>query len=582
MTHILLPENKADVPITDAPTEPQSPTEYPTISPAPTGFIGRPPTTVVGDILVTIDDPKTITRLGEMCLVSEHPSGEIWPSYLYTWRGFQTALNKMTSGIGPGEKNFFYVGDGVSAKSVEYGLVNIAAFLAHAVTQSIYYDACDENSWEMVDFRYPLSNSCGQQGLSYQDEVCERDEDKGMECEVDLDMEIHGVTYARWVGAPPPMYCGNRQVGYWDHRTGLEENEPPFKNKAGRSDVKGCCWWGRGGELIGAIFYLLSRKYGSSLIRPFFALREVLQVRGVCNYGKLNYWLGAKAAAEKRESLYPDIDFCKNPGAICSDRRAPELRWVTGMFHWVQTIQRSRGSPNYFPSLKAYVEGGDYADDSFIAIVNSMLGGTPDDISKRSDAFFNALRAFGLISVEGDYTNAPVLTFCGVDFYDAGTKCTPCETNMDCSGMELCHNNVTACDIVVDDDNSTLAGSGDSTNATATIAPGVEDELANATVANENDSVAISDNAVADTSTIVAESLNTTNTGAIEAPITPMSLPISSSTNFCGTTWGDALTMCAKRCESYMGTLHVSSNSQRDRRLKLLFFFVPYLIRSFR
>jgi hypothetical protein len=56
----------------------------------------------------------------------------------------------------------------------------------------------------------------------------------------------------------------------------------------------------------------------------------VLQVRGVCQYGKLNYHLGAKGAAERRQSMYPDIDFCKNPGAICSDRRAPELRWVTG------------------------------------------------------------------------------------------------------------------------------------------------------------------------------------------------------------------------------------------------------------
>ena len=310
-----------------------------------------------------------------------------------------------------------------------------------------------------------------------------------------------------------------------------------------------------------------------------------MQVRGVCNYGKLNHWLGAKAAAENRDSLYPDIDFCKNPGAICSDRRAPELRWVTGMFHWVQTIQRSRGSPNYFPSLKAYVEGGDYADDSFISIVNTMLGGTPDDISKRSDAFFNALRAFGLISVEGDNTDVPVLTFCGVDYYDAGTKCTPCETNMDCSGMELCHNNVTACDIVVGGDNITSAGSGNSTNTTASIAPSVDDELVNATFATENDSVAIAETAVTDTSTTVTntsddpttQSINTTNTDALEAPITPMTLPLSSSTNFCGTTWGDALTMCAKRCEACIVTLHVSSDSQRDRRLKLLFFLCAIL-----
>lgn len=258
MTHILCTFLVKE-PTTGAPTTTVVPTELtesPTITTAPTGLMGRPPSEAVGVIDEKLEDPKTKARFSDMVLLSEHPSGEMWPSYLYTWDGFQRALKKMTSGVGPGEKNFFYVGDGYSGKSLEYGLVNLAAFVAQCVTQSIYYDACDENSWDMVDFRYPLSNSCGQQGLSYQDEVCERDEDKGLECEVDPDMEIHGLTHARWVGAPPPMYCGNRQVGYWDHVTGLEENVPPFKNKAGRSDVKGCCWWGRGGELILAIFVL--------------------------------------------------------------------------------------------------------------------------------------------------------------------------------------------------------------------------------------------------------------------------------------------------------------------------------------
>lgn len=40
-----------------------------------------------------------------------------------------------------------------------------------------------------------------------------------------------------------------------------------------------CCWWGRG----------------------------VIQTTGVCNYGKLNYYLGKAAADEGRDSRYPDI-----------------------------------------------------------------------------------------------------------------------------------------------------------------------------------------------------------------------------------------------------------------------------------
>ena len=41
-----------------------------------------------------------------------------------------------------------------------------------------------------------------------------------------------------------------------------------------------CCWWGRGST----------------------------QVKGVCMYGKLNYYIGARAKEEGRKSMFPDID----------------------------------------------------------------------------------------------------------------------------------------------------------------------------------------------------------------------------------------------------------------------------------
>ena len=39
-----------------------------------------------------------------------------------------------------------------------YGLVNVAAFLAQAMKETIRYDACDENSWDRVGSRetYPI------------------------------------------------------------------------------------------------------------------------------------------------------------------------------------------------------------------------------------------------------------------------------------------------------------------------------------------------------------------------------------------------------------------------------------------
>lgn len=37
------------------------------------------------------------------------------------------------------------------------------------------------------------------------------------------------------------------------------------------------------------------------------------QTTGVCNFGKLNYFLGSRAAREGRPSMFPDVDFCRNP-----------------------------------------------------------------------------------------------------------------------------------------------------------------------------------------------------------------------------------------------------------------------------
>ena len=215
-----------------------------------------------------------------------------------------------------------------------------------------------------------------------------------------------------------------------------------------------------GDEVVSERILLLLRLFVLHLVLSSSSpilLYKALQVRGVCSYGKLNHWIGAKAAAEGRPSLYPDIDFCKNPGAICSDRRSPELRWVTGMFHWVHTVQRNRDF-DYFPTLKRFVDGGDYTDGSFIGMVNAMLGGNGPDISKRTKTFFNALRAFNLIAFEGGGNSTalevPDLAHCGVDFNDASEKCTPCTSNQDCSGLDLCYDNVEACfveEVIVDE-----------------------------------------------------------------------------------------------------------------------------------
>lgn len=92
-----------------------------------------------------------------------------------------------------------------------------------------------------------------------------------MQCELDLEMEITATTTATWYGAPGPLFCKPKSkqefTGYWDYsfecdfpwkdppeycpdypgqKGGRYVNDEPVKNRANRTDVEGCCWWGRG------------------------------------------------------------------------------------------------------------------------------------------------------------------------------------------------------------------------------------------------------------------------------------------------------------------------------------------------
>ncbi|KAL7551637.1 hypothetical protein ACHAWF_014829 [Thalassiosira exigua] len=86
----------------------------------------------------------------------------------------------------------------------------------------------------------------------------------------------------------------------------------------------------------------------------------------------LNYYLGKRAADEGRDSRYPDIDFCRDPGAVCSRDDHPELKWIAGMFYWVRSLQTYDEGWNYISNLKAFVRGG-MQDDSFIDAVSGIV-----------------------------------------------------------------------------------------------------------------------------------------------------------------------------------------------------------------
>jgi hypothetical protein len=183
-------------------------------------------------------------------------------------------------------------------------------------------------------------------------------------------MEIKATTNAKWWGAPGPLYCAPKTkqhfTGFWDHtylcddkwanppkfctdyegqKEGRYDNSSPVPNLSGRTDVEGCCWWGRG----------------------------VIQTTGVCNFGKLNYFLGKRAHDEGRQSRYPTIDFCKTPNAVCDSAEHQELKWIAGMFYWTESLQGYNvGGWDYITELKKYVDGG-MMGTSFIDSVSGIV-----------------------------------------------------------------------------------------------------------------------------------------------------------------------------------------------------------------
>lgn len=284
-----------------------------------------------------------------------------------------------------------------------FGIVNIAAFLAQAMTESIIHDACDEFNVEPLPnsiddgiglddgrdhLRFPMSNACGQNGRSYQDEQCKLPEDSIYDCANQLNreefasMELTAYTRSRWPGSPGPFYCGpnSEGTGFWDTAIGSENRTISLANAKGRTDVEGCCFWGRG---------------------------CLLSVKGTCLLGKLNYHLGANKAQRdgKQQAMFPDVDFCLDPNQICAGLHSTKLRWIIGLYHWIENVQSYNADGyNYLEQLDKYV-GDNLEDNSFIlkttrihlfgCHLDSCGGGIPD-IYARVRNFEKVLLALNL------------------------------------------------------------------------------------------------------------------------------------------------------------------------------------------
>jgi hypothetical protein len=348
-------------------------------------------------------------------LLSQQPDLSWQPSTIYKWQDFLQALVTMhKSGVGEFK---FWLGDPNAAPDVrtKQALVNVAAFIAQSMKETIQYDACDENNWDTTN-GYKMSNACGQLGQKYEDYDCD------MACPKDPSMTITAVTHAKWYGAPGPLFCAPKQVlidagvskdgstGRWDyaadcwpypatqagftastdHAWKRAKCEVYAGQKAGGyvfdgsgGPVEGCCWWGRG----------------------------VIQTTGRCNFGRLNHFLGQSHLTGDKfpkpaQVLYPDVNFCKDPEVICSSKEHPELKWIAGLFYWMNSVQAYEdGGWKYLPTLEAFVAGG-MTDTAFIDSVSGIVNrgchdapcetGPVDGLPERRANFEKVLKAFGL------------------------------------------------------------------------------------------------------------------------------------------------------------------------------------------
>ncbi|SMY15977.1 Ig-like domain-containing protein [Photobacterium aquimaris] len=370
----------------------------------------------------------------------ETPQSQWVPSTVYKWNDFLDGLNAMHNIGVAGNKFWLLTDEADDATNIIYAKVAIAAFLAQSMQETIRYNACDENNWSEVKYGaptdYPMTASCGQLGQKYADYGVNPVSglDYAYSCPRDNKMEVSALTHAKWYGAPAPVFAApdavleergllvNGHVGRWTNNGHCNEEPESVDTskqvwergeckvyvgqKAGtflwdgssKDSVEGCGWWGRG----------------------------VIQTTGRQNFGTLNHYLGRShvdpstigktidgvtVEAPPANPLYADLDFCSNPGLICSSEENKEIKWIAGLFYWVTSVQAysNEGGPyegwNYYNELKKYVDGG-LTGTEFIDDVSGIVNrGCPDstcstgdvhNVKERQENFKLVLQKLGL------------------------------------------------------------------------------------------------------------------------------------------------------------------------------------------
>jgi hypothetical protein len=96
---------------------------------------------LIADLMQNLDTVKS--DIDSTLFLYQTPAFQWVPSTVYRYDDFRESLSIMSTDGVAGKK--FYIGEDINHGHV-YGLVNIAAFLAQSMKETIQYDACDENS----------------------------------------------------------------------------------------------------------------------------------------------------------------------------------------------------------------------------------------------------------------------------------------------------------------------------------------------------------------------------------------------------------------------------------------------------
>jgi hypothetical protein len=282
---------------TPTPTPPPTPKPSililpPSIAPTDEPEVFTPSTRMLEGMLV-LDAHITANKivLARELLLS--PSLNTFNSNAFTFMGFKESLQQMimtpimVDGVDPKTMEhitipkLFYIGDttttddnpNVKESNNErvYGLINVALFLSCSYSDSLSNGSCDEINSDVVDGFLPMSNACGQKGMSYQGSIASSDTtaprnlqsnpsplfcnpgDQKYACVVDMQMRAEArspeTIPTRNIddgdSSPPgPFYCGpkadyNGFTGHWDFEQNKEIFQSAKQNRLGRTDVEG-------------------------------------------------------------------------------------------------------------------------------------------------------------------------------------------------------------------------------------------------------------------------------------------------------------------------------------------------------